>query len=103
MAEPTHISSLLVYLRPEAADRVAEAILALGNAEIAAREEGRLVVVLEAEHEGVLSDHMTKINLMPDVYVAAMVFHQVDDGEGDAPSQGETGTSEEGSHEAQSS
>ena len=50
-----------------------------------------------------LSDHMTKINLMPDVYVAAMVFHQVDDGEGDAPSQGETGTSEEGSHEAQSS
>ena len=51
MAEPTHISSLLVYLRPEAADRVAEAILALGNAEIAAREEGRLVVVLEAEHE----------------------------------------------------
>ncbi|MEX0759066.1 MAG: chaperone NapD [Tistlia sp.] len=87
MAEPSqgragaavHISSLIVYLRPEAAERVVAAILALGGAEIAAREAGKLVVVLEAEHEGVLADHLTKINLMPDVYVAALVYHQVEE------------------------
>lgn len=97
MAEPVHISSLIVYARPEASDRVAEAILALGGAEIAASEAGRLVVVLEAEHEAVLSDHLTRINLMPDVYVAALVYHQIDEGERQESS------SEEACHETQPS
>jgi nitrate reductase NapD len=92
-----HVSSLIVYLRPEAAERVAAAILRLGHAEIAARQEGKLVVVLEAEHEAVLADYLTKINLMPDVYVAALVYHQVDDGGTDA------GGDEEEAHEAQPS
>lgn len=92
MAERAHISSLVVYVRPEAAARVAAAILALGGAEIAASEAGKLVVVLEAPHEGVLADHLTKINLMDDVYVAALVYHQVDEGEGDAvQDEGEPG------------
>lgn len=84
MAERVHISSLVVHVRPEAAERTAAAIVALGGAEVAASEAGKLVVVLEAEHEGVLADHLTKINLMDDVYVAALVYHQVDEGDGAA-------------------
>ncbi len=77
MAEPLHVSGIVVHARPEASEAVRAAILALPGTEIAAVGHGKLVVVLEAADEGAMSAVVHRIALMPDVYTAALAYHEI--------------------------
>ena len=79
-AQPcVEIVSLLVSARPQYMPAVAEAILALGNCEIHARDpRGKLVVVLEEESTGAVGAKMNAICRLPNVLSAVMVFQATD-------------------------
>lgn len=83
----THISGIVVHTPADRAAEVAEAIDALEGAEVAGREGGKLVVVLEADDEGALGDLFSGIQLMDHVYSAALVSHYRD--EPDDPEEGQ--------------
>src|SRR5688572_3212809 len=69
------IVSLIVGTWPRHLEAVSEAILALGNVEIRARDpKGKLVVVLEEATQGAVGPKMNAISGLPHVLSAAMVF-----------------------------
>jgi nitrate reductase NapD len=73
------IVSLLVSARPRYLPAVAEAILALGNSEIHARDpKGKLVVVLEENSTGAIGAKINAISGLPHVLSAVMVFQASD-------------------------
>jgi nitrate reductase NapD len=75
------IVSLLVSARPEYLAAVAEAVLALGNSEIHARDpKGRLVVVLEEVSPAAIGAKINAISGLPHVLSAVMVFQATDVG-----------------------
>lgn len=82
MASDTcHVSSIVVHAQPAALDAVAAAIAVLPGAEIHGRDAaGKLVVVLTAASERIISDHLQTINAIAGVFTASMVYHAVDDG-----------------------
>lgn len=74
-----HLSSLVVHAQPDRLDGVAFSLAAEG-CEIHGRSpEGKLVVTLEAEAQGELNDTLTRIQLLPGVLAATLVFHHVED------------------------
>ncbi|MEC4725366.1 chaperone NapD [Shewanella sp. D64] len=76
-----HISSLLVQVSPEHLDETKKRIEAFDEAEIyGVSELGKIVVVLETEAEGFITDVIEKIINMPGVLGATMVYHQIDSG-----------------------
>lgn len=76
-----HISSLLVQVSPEHLDETKKRIEAFDEAEIyGVSEVGKIVVVLETQEEGFITDVIEKINNMPGVLGATMVYHQIDSG-----------------------
>jgi len=73
------IASILVQARPECLADVEQAILALGDCEIHARDiRGKLVVVVEAPDAGALGTTLNTIALLPHVHSASLVFHAID-------------------------
>lgn len=77
-----HLSSLVVHAKPAALDAVSARLEAEG-CEIHARSEaGKLVVTLEAARQADLNDALTRIQVLPGVLAATLVFHHVED---DAP------------------
>ncbi|MBK1698902.1 chaperone NapD [Rhodovibrio salinarum] len=74
-----HVSGIVVNAVEERAEAVAGWIDTLAGAEVAAREGGRLVVVLEAADEHALADMVNRISLYDHVYSAAIVSHFRDD------------------------
>ena len=76
-----HISSLIVQVSPEHLDETKKRIEAFDEAEIyGVSEVGKIVVVLETEAEGFITDVIEKIINMPGVLGASMVYHQIDIG-----------------------
>lgn len=75
------IASMLVQVRPEHLEAVAQSIRALGGCEIYDRcPKGKLVVVIEATDVGVIGATLNTISSMPHVLTAALVFHATDEG-----------------------
>ena len=79
-ASTTHIASLVVHCRP---DRLADArsgISSLTNIEIPASDNNsKLVVLLEMADESELLGSISRIEAVPGVVSATLVFHQVDE------------------------
>jgi nitrate reductase NapD len=74
------IASAVVTAWPDHLDGVADAILALGNTEIHARDpKGKLVVVIEGETVGVVGSIVNAISDIRHVLSAVMVFQASDD------------------------
>ncbi len=74
-----HISSLVVHVRPELLEITKEKILALSNTEIYGEsEEGKIIVVLETENQGYITDSIDKINNFDGILNVALVFHQIE-------------------------
>ncbi|WOT03747.1 chaperone NapD [Shewanella youngdeokensis] len=74
-----HISSLLVQVSPEHLHTTKKRINDFEEAEIyGVNEVGKIVVVLETQTEGFITDVIEKINNMPGVLGATMVYHQID-------------------------
>jgi nitrate reductase NapAB chaperone NapD len=98
--ENAHVSGIVVHAVEAEADRVAGWIDTLAGAEVAGREGGRLVVVLEAADEHALADLVNRISLYDHVYSAALVSHYVDDPVLDADGQTEEGPQTDGGTQA---
>ena len=78
MNDPAHIASVVVRARPECAASVAARIAAQAHSEVYAVEQGKIVVVLEAQSERALAQRMDELRGEPDVLFVNLVFHQVD-------------------------
>jgi nitrate reductase NapD len=79
MLNEVHISSLIVHVQPEHLEKTKSSILDFPNAEIYGEsEEGKIVVVLETENQGFITDVIDQINDLPNVLNTALVFHQIE-------------------------
>ncbi|MBE8168813.1 MAG: chaperone NapD [Shewanella sp.] len=76
MSKELHVTSLVVQVLPEKMSEVRKTIIAMKNAELSVNNEIKLVVVLEGTtRRGILED-VEKINAIPGVLSASMVYHQ---------------------------
>ncbi|KJY83919.1 nitrate reductase [Vibrio galatheae] len=76
-----HISSLVVHCTPHHLDEVKTQIEQFDNAEIYGESpEGKIVVVLETENQGFITDTIETINNLPNVLSTALVYHQIETG-----------------------
>jgi nitrate reductase NapD len=75
--ERVHISSAVVFARPERANAVAAALARESNVEVHGRSGPRIIVVLEASTAGELGELLTRLTLMDGVISAAMVYEQL--------------------------
>lgn len=74
-----HISSMVVHARAEDLASVKQKIEQLPGAEVHAESDnGKLVVVLETESQGYITDIIEKINNMEQVLNTALVYHQIE-------------------------
>lgn len=74
-----HISSLIVHTLPENLATVKAQINEIDNVEIYGDSpEGKIVVVLETENQGFVTDIIDRINNLPDVLQAALIYHQIE-------------------------
>ena len=82
MHEPlteAHISRLVVHCRPEKQDAISQAINKLQDTEVSLSDpSGKLVVLLEGEHEKDILNTIKQIEIMDGILSASMVFHQID-------------------------
>lgn len=74
-----HLSSLVVHAKPEDLTEVSRRLEAEGCEIHATNPAGKLVVTLEAASQGTLNDTITRIQLLPGVLAATLVFHHVED------------------------
>ena len=74
-----HISSMVVHARPDRLQSVKNKIAALPGAEIHGESEnGKLVVVLETQNQGYITDVIEKISNLEHVLNTALVYHQIE-------------------------
>jgi len=83
MGSEIHISSLLVHVQQRCLAGVQAAIREIPGAEIhGASPAGKLIVTLETDGTGGVSDALATINALEGVLSAALVFHQFEPSEG---------------------
>lgn len=86
MAATLHIASLLVHARPELFEAVKANLRHLEGVELHQESPlGKLVVVLETEHENQILQRIEHITSLPGVLNAALVYHELLASEGDTP------------------
>ncbi|WP_086981198.1 chaperone NapD [Vibrio aphrogenes] len=74
-----HISSLVVHVMPEYLAPTKATIESFDGTEIYGEsEEGKLVVVIETENQGYITDTIDAINQLDHVLSTALVFHQIE-------------------------
>jgi nitrate reductase NapD len=79
MADPVHVSSLVVHVRPDRCADLRAQIGALAGAEIhAGTEDGKLVVVLETRSEAETMERIAAINEMNGTIAASLIYHEID-------------------------
>lgn len=76
-----HVSSLVVHAAANQVDSTIEAINALPHAEVSGvnRNTGKLVVVIEGPTHDALIDLFNKIDRLPGVMAALLVFHRFEE------------------------
>ncbi|CAK1714306.1 periplasmic nitrate reductase chaperone NapD [Vibrio crassostreae] len=76
-----HISSLVVHVSPEHLNEIKAEIEQFDNAEIYGDSpEGKIIVVLETENQGFVTDTIEAINNIKNVLGTALVYHQIETG-----------------------
>ncbi|MBD1566973.1 chaperone NapD [Vibrio sp. SA48] len=74
-----HISSLVVHVVPEHLAAIKAQIESFDNAEIYGESpEGKIVVVLETENQGFVTDTIDAIDNLPHVLSTVLVYHQIE-------------------------
>ncbi|WP_070966302.1 chaperone NapD [Vibrio sonorensis] len=74
-----HISSLVVHVTPSQLSDTKAKILQLSGTEIYGESpDGKLVVVLETENQGFVTDTIDAINDFPNVLSTVLVYHQIE-------------------------
>ncbi|MBE9638293.1 chaperone NapD [Salipiger mangrovisoli] len=78
-----HVSSAVVTAAPSDMEAVRAQVLAIDGVEVHGGDATRLIVTIEGTSTGQLGDTLTRINLMPGVLAANMVFEHAEDREDD--------------------
>lgn len=73
-----HVSSAVVFARPECARDAVDAINRFPDAEVFHCEGGKIVVVLEGPNSKAAGDRLAEISLMEGVISANLVYEQVE-------------------------
>ena len=74
-----HISSLIVHVAPEHLPATRRKIESFDSAEVYGDSpEGKIIVVLETENQGFVTETIDAINNMPNVLNVALVYHEID-------------------------
>ncbi|KJY76501.1 chaperone NapD [Vibrio nigripulchritudo] len=74
-----HISSLVVHVSPQHLESVKTQISQLDSAEIYGDSpEGKIVLVLETENQGFITDTIDAINQLANVLNTVLVYHQIE-------------------------
>jgi nitrate reductase NapD len=77
--QEVHISSMVVHAKPNNLQTVKTCIEQLAGVEIYGEsDDGKLVVVLETENQGFITDVIEKINNIEFVLSTALVYHQIE-------------------------
>jgi len=71
-----HVSSAVVITRPELTGDVAARLAEIEGVEVYGTGPGKIVVVIEGPHSGVLGERLIGISGMDGVLAAHMVFEQ---------------------------
>ena len=80
MGKETHISSIVVHARPEAAGALRATIESLPGMEVhAVSPIGKMILTLETDNEADIVTNLNTISLLDGVYAATLVFHSVED------------------------
>jgi nitrate reductase NapD len=76
MSDECHISSVIIHYDTASAEATRAKIEALGGVEVRAIDEhGKMIVILEAKSEAETLAQIDRINEIPGVYSAALVYH----------------------------
>ena len=87
-SDEVHIASLVVQARPALLALITDKIAGLPGAEVHGSDpRGKLLVTLESDSQGVITDSLTRIQAIDGVITAALVYHQVDGPEQAGPEQ----------------
>ncbi|MBR0648608.1 chaperone NapD [Roseomonas terrae] len=79
MYSESHISSLVVHCRPEAAESAATDISTMSGMHVhGGIEAGKLIVTLECETESEIVAHLDAIQRLNGVLATTLVFHHVE-------------------------
>ncbi len=74
-----HISSLVVHVLPQHLESIKAQIEEFENAEVYGDSpEGKIVVVLETENQGFITDTIDAINNLPNVLSTVLIYHQIE-------------------------
>ena len=77
--QEVHISSMVVHVKPDHLQTVKNDIEQLPGTEIHGEaDNGKIVVVLETQSQGYITDIIEKINNFEYVLSTAMVYHQIE-------------------------
>ncbi|MCP8900656.1 chaperone NapD [Gilvimarinus xylanilyticus] len=77
-----HIASVALFVRPEQLARIQQRLVTDYRAEIHASEStGKLVAVLESEHERAIANAIDQLNNTAGVIHASLVYHEIISGE----------------------
>ena len=77
--QEVHISSMVVHVKPDHLQTVKNEIEQLPGTEIHGEaDSGKIVVVLETQSPGYITDIIEKINNFEYVLSTAMVYHQIE-------------------------
>jgi nitrate reductase NapD len=80
-----HIASLVVHARPALFEAVKANLRLLTGVELHQESPaGKLVVVLETDHESQILQRIDQINRLPGVLNAALVYHEILDVTGES-------------------
>lgn len=85
MPREIHLSSLVVHARPDKLDRITREIEALGCEVHLASQTGKLIVTIETDDGGRLSDTVSALQRIDDVFAATLVFHHCEPEDEPAP------------------
>ena len=84
MAETLNICGVAVYLSPKAGEDVAAKIRALPGVELhAASDDNRLAATIVDTPASMAIDQIAAIHRLPGVVAASLIFHAVDEAEGE--------------------
>ncbi|MFC7331581.1 chaperone NapD [Rhodocista pekingensis] len=85
-----HIASLLVQRAPGHAAAVRAGLAGVPGAELQVEEGAKAIVTVEGASAGAIAEALTRIQLLPGVMSAVMVFHHQEVAEREAGAEGGT-------------
>lgn len=91
MGSPINISGLLVHALPAKVEGVRSRLLQMPGVEVhAVSPEGRLVVTLENASDSEMAATFERVQGLPDVLSASLIYHHSEDTQDTSPSAQET-------------